>query len=108
MAVAGGIGPGQQQAARSDERTLHGKFVGPERREFPPCGVAAAADPRAIDALGLKLLRFGLPTPEDAAQYRELAPHDPLHRDFAAWQAYEIRNPSTFAAMYKMTLAHAS
>lgn len=63
---------------------------------------------RAIDALGLKLLRFGLPTPEDAAQYRELAPHDPLHRDFAAWQAYEIRNPSTFAAMYKMTLAHAS
>jgi SAM-dependent methyltransferase len=63
---------------------------------------------RAIDALGLKLLRFGLPTPEDAARYRDLAPHDPLHRDFAAWQAYEMRNPSTFAGMYKMTLARAS
>lgn len=63
---------------------------------------------RAIDTLGLKLLRFGLPTPEDAARYRELAPHDPLHRDLAAWHAYEIRNPSTFAAMYKMTLTRAS
>jgi SAM-dependent methyltransferase len=63
---------------------------------------------RAIDALGLKLLRFGLPTPEDAARYREMAPHDPLHRDVAAWQAYEIRNPSTFAGMYKMTLARSS
>jgi SAM-dependent methyltransferase len=63
---------------------------------------------RAIDTLGLKLLRFGLPTPEDAAQYRELAPHDPLHRDVAAWQAYEMRNPATFAGMYKMTLARAS
>jgi SAM-dependent methyltransferase len=63
---------------------------------------------RAIDTLGLKLLRFGLPTPEDAARYRELAPHDPLHRDVAAWQAYEMRNPSTFAGMYKMTLARAS
>jgi len=63
---------------------------------------------QAIDTLGLKLLRFGLPTPEDAARYRELAPHDPLHRDFAAWHAYEMRNPSTFAAMYKMTLSRAS
>jgi SAM-dependent methyltransferase len=63
---------------------------------------------RAIDALGLKLLRFDLPTPELEAGYAEFAPHDPLHRDFAAWQAYEIRNPSTFAAMYKMTLARAS
>lgn len=63
---------------------------------------------RAIDMLGLKLLRFGLPTPEDAASYRELAPHDPLHRDVAAWHAYEMRHPSTFAAMYKMTLAKPS
>jgi SAM-dependent methyltransferase len=63
---------------------------------------------QAIDALGLKLLRFGLPTPEDAARYRELAPHDPLHRDVAAWHAYEIRHPSTFAAMYRLTLARAS
>jgi len=63
---------------------------------------------RAIDALGLKLLRFDLPTPELEAGYAEFAPHDPLHRDFAAWQAYEIRNPSTFAAMYRMTLAGAS
>jgi SAM-dependent methyltransferase len=63
---------------------------------------------QAIDALGLKLLRFGLPTPEDAARYRELAPHDPLHRDVAAWLAYEMRNPSTFAGMYKMTLTRAS
>jgi len=63
---------------------------------------------RAIDALRLKLLRFGLPAPEDATRYRKMAPHDPLHRDLAAWHAYEMRNPSTFAAMYKMTLARAS
>ncbi len=63
---------------------------------------------RAIDALGLKLLRFGLPTPEDAARYRELAPHDPLHRDVAAWHAYEMGHPSTFAGMYRMTLTRAS
>ncbi len=63
---------------------------------------------RAIDALGLELLRFELPTPEDEARYRELAPHDPLFRDLAAWNAYEIRNPSTFAAMYRMTLAKPS
>jgi len=60
---------------------------------------------RAIDTLGLKLLRFGLPTQENIARYREFAPHDPLRRDVAAWHAYEIRNPSTFAAMYRMTLA---
>jgi len=63
---------------------------------------------RAIDALGLKLLRFGLPTPEDATRYRELAPHDPLRRDLAAWHGYEIRHPSTFAGMYRITLARAS
>lgn len=63
---------------------------------------------RAIDTLGLKLLRFGLPTPEDEARYREMAPHDPRHRDVAAWNAYEIRNPSTFAGMYRITLARAS
>ena len=62
---------------------------------------------RATDALGLKLLRFGLPTPEDAARYRDLAPHDPRHRDFASWNAYEMRNPSTFAGMYRITLARA-
>lgn len=63
---------------------------------------------RAIDRLGLKLLRFGLPAPEDVASYRATAPHDPLQRDVTAWHAYEMRNPSTFAAMYRMTLAHAS
>ena len=63
---------------------------------------------RAIDTLGLTLLRFGLPTPEDAARYRAMAPHDPLHRDVAAWHGYEIRHPSTFAGMYRITLARAS
>lgn len=63
---------------------------------------------RTTDALGLKLLRFGLPTPEDAARYRDLAPHDPRHRDFASWHAYEMRHPSTFAGMYRITLARAS
>jgi SAM-dependent methyltransferase len=63
---------------------------------------------RAIDALGLRLLRFALPMPEDEARYAEMAPHDPLHRDAAAWHAYEMRNPSTFAGMYKMTVARRS
>jgi SAM-dependent methyltransferase len=63
---------------------------------------------RALDTLGLQLLRFELPTPEDAARYREMAPHDPLHRDLASWHAYEMRNPSSFAGMYRMTLARPS
>ncbi len=59
---------------------------------------------RAIDALGLHLLRFQLPA-EDVPRYHAMAPHDPLQRDIAAWQAYEMRHPDTFAGMYKFTLA---
>lgn len=53
------------------------------------------------DALGLKLLAFGLPSPMHRSRYREANPHDPLFRDWAAWSALERRNPSLFAAMYE-------
>lgn len=60
---------------------------------------------RALDALDLRLLRFDLPTPEDAADYRAAAPHDPLQRDLTALQAWETRHPTAFAGMYRMILA---
>jgi len=55
---------------------------------------------RALERLGLELIQFKLPTPQDKAGYRVQNPHDPLHRDFAAWSKTERRNPSLFSGMY--------
>ena len=55
---------------------------------------------RALDRLGLHLIHFALPTPQDRARYRAENPHDPLHRDFAAWSKAEWNNPDLFAGMY--------
>lgn len=54
---------------------------------------------RAIEALGLDLLRIRLPAPS-AQRYRAEYPADPHFRDFASWTAFERRYPRTFAGMY--------
>ncbi|WP_293991463.1 class I SAM-dependent methyltransferase [Sphingomonas sp.] len=54
----------------------------------------------AIEANGLELLRFVLPSPDEQTRYRAERPDDPHNRDFAGWQACERRDPSLFAAMY--------
>jgi SAM-dependent methyltransferase len=55
---------------------------------------------RALGRLGLELIHFKLPTPQDDARYVAENPHDPLHRDFAAWSKTERDNPRLFAGMY--------
>ena len=60
---------------------------------------------RALDTLDLRLLGLDMPTPDAAADYRAAAPHDPLQRDLAALHAWETRNPTAFASMYRLTVA---
>lgn len=55
---------------------------------------------RAIEMLGLELLRFRLPSSRHRAAYRAAWPGDPHFRDFAAWEAFERTEPSMFAGMY--------
>ena len=55
---------------------------------------------RALDALGLKLLQFRLPTDAERARYRNAYPDDPLFRDMAAWSSLEKEKPFLFGAMY--------
>ena len=54
---------------------------------------------RALDRLGLELLRINFPGPA-AARYRLAYPHDHMLRDTVAWAAFERRYPRTFAGMY--------
>ena len=55
---------------------------------------------RALDALGLELLAFTLPTPHARALYLQAHPGDPRLRDVNAWAALEQAEPSLFAGMH--------
>jgi SAM-dependent methyltransferase len=56
---------------------------------------------RALDALGLELLAFDLPSPALRARYRWDHPEDPGMRDLGAWAALEREQPSLFRSMHK-------
>ena len=56
---------------------------------------------RALDALGLELLTFDLPSPALRARYRWDHPEDPAMRDLEAWAALEREQPSLFRSMHK-------
>jgi len=56
---------------------------------------------RALDALGLELLGFDLPSPALRARYRWDHPDDPGMRDLEAWAALERGQPSLFRSMHK-------
>ncbi len=56
---------------------------------------------RALDALGLELLAFDLPSPASRARYRWDHPDDPGMRDLNAWAALEREQPSLFRSMHK-------
>jgi len=56
---------------------------------------------RAMDSLGLELLRFVLPTRHDRALYLRAHPNDPCFRDIQAWAALERTAPFLFAGMHK-------
>ena len=55
---------------------------------------------RDIDALGLRFLRFQLPTQRAVNRYRALRPDDPKRHDFAGWSAMERDDVGLFAGMY--------
>jgi SAM-dependent methyltransferase len=56
---------------------------------------------RALDALGLELLAFDLPSPALRARYRWDHPEDPGMRSLEAWAALERDQPSLFRSMHK-------
>jgi SAM-dependent methyltransferase len=56
---------------------------------------------RALDALGLELLAFDLPSPALRARYRWDHPDDPGMRSLDHWAALEREHPSLFRSMHK-------
>lgn len=56
---------------------------------------------RALDALGLELLAFDLPSPALRARYRWDHPDDSGMRDLGSWAALEREQPSLFRSMHK-------
>lgn len=56
---------------------------------------------RAIDHLGLQLLRFDLRSARARRWYKTTYPDDPWQRDYEKWAAIERRNPGIFAGMYR-------
>lgn len=54
----------------------------------------------AIERLGLKLLRFELPTAAHRARYAAEHSDDPNFRDIAAWEELERDDPMAFAGMH--------
>jgi len=56
---------------------------------------------RGLDALGLELLAFDLPSPALRARYRLDRPDDPAMRDLHSWAALEREQPSLFRSMHK-------
>jgi SAM-dependent methyltransferase len=56
---------------------------------------------RALDVLGLQLLRFGIPRNDVRARYHAQNPHDPLQRDFDGWIKLERESPWLFSGMYE-------
>jgi 2-polyprenyl-3-methyl-5-hydroxy-6-metoxy-1,4-benzoquinol methylase len=55
---------------------------------------------RALDRLGLHLISFLLPTTDAAARYDARYPHDPGHRDMAAWAQFEKNELPIYAGLY--------
>jgi SAM-dependent methyltransferase len=55
---------------------------------------------RALDALGLRLLRFNIPVNAVAAEYRRTHPQDPLFRDFQGWMRLDLDRPTLYARMF--------
>lgn len=55
---------------------------------------------RALEALGLRLLKMNFPVAAAEAEYRKERPQDPHLRDLAAIAAFEQRHPFLFRSMY--------
>ena len=55
---------------------------------------------RALDRLGLTLIRFDFQDVNSERTYRQINPSDNLRRDFDGWMAMERGNPVLFVSMY--------
>ncbi|HUH62594.1 MAG TPA: class I SAM-dependent methyltransferase [Terracidiphilus sp.] len=55
---------------------------------------------RAIERFGLEFLGFRISKRPLKAKYLAENPHDKLFRDYDAWQRFELKHPTAFAAMY--------
>jgi SAM-dependent methyltransferase len=55
---------------------------------------------RALDRFGLRLIAFLLPSADAAARYDAQHPHDPRHRDMAAWARFEKSELPRYAGLY--------
>ncbi|HEY0301507.1 MAG TPA: class I SAM-dependent methyltransferase [Rhizomicrobium sp.] len=100
------------RAVRRRVLTMPEKMI-PAGRDF--CSLAAVHDlllhrhedpftipriRRALEVLGLQLIRFQLPDQRYNRRYKELYPDDGLQRDFDSWFAMERDSPTLFAGMY--------
>lgn len=59
---------------------------------------------RALDAFGLRFLRFNL---SDTSGYRDRFPDDPRMTSLENWHAYEAERPETFRKMYQFVVQKA-
>ena len=55
---------------------------------------------RGLERLGLRLISFLLPTIDAALRYDARYPHDPRHRDIAAWARFERSELPRYAGLY--------
>jgi SAM-dependent methyltransferase len=55
---------------------------------------------RALDRFGLRLIAFLLPSADAVARYDAQFPHDPRHRDLAAWARFEKSELPRYAGLY--------
>jgi len=87
--------------------TLAGTYVVLVRPHEDPFDVARIA--RALDRIGLRLTAFLPRSPDATARYDAQYPHDPLHRDTAAWARFEKselpRNAGQLVFMCRKPLA---
>jgi SAM-dependent methyltransferase len=78
--------------------TLAGTYVVLVRPHEDPFDVARIA--QALDRIGLRMTAFVLRSPDAIARYAAQNPHDPLHRDMAAWARFEKNELRRHAGEY--------
>jgi SAM-dependent methyltransferase len=57
---------------------------------------------RALDGMGLRLIRFEIPHVGARTRYRTQHPSDPLQRDFTGWSELERGDPMLYFTMYDL------
>jgi 2-polyprenyl-3-methyl-5-hydroxy-6-metoxy-1,4-benzoquinol methylase len=90
--------PPNMRPVTRDFQSLAGTHDLVAHRHEDPFTAARIRD--TLDATGLELLRFNLPSPKYRERYRAEHPHDMAQRDLGALTKFERAYPTVFAAMY--------